>query len=127
MIVRNSTGNLDFASVTPEIIAELDEPSQKALLALMQAVDVKNSAVNRRAAANRRFNSAVDDEDRKRVLHEDASSPIPFSVAALEQSLGRALNQSEMAAAREQHAIRVRGLLERRAREAAIEAYNKSH
>lgn len=125
--LRNSTGALDFSRVTPEAIAEMDEPCQIALRDLMVAADKKEAAVARRAVATRRVNDAVVSEENARLAHEDASSPIPFSVAALEETLGRPLNASEMRQARDQHAARVRGLLEQRARQAVVEAYNKSH
>jgi hypothetical protein len=122
--LRNSLTNaLDFSGVTPEIIQALDEPRQLALLALMEASRANDAAVERKNLAVKCVFDAIADEEVKRQIHEDASSPIPFSVAKLEEALGRPLSAGELAAAREQHAIRVRGLLEQRAHAAAVAAY----
>lgn len=127
--LRSSTGALDFALVTPEIISSLDEPRQQALLVLMEANRAKDAAVARKNIAVKREYDAIADESVKRQIHEDASSPIQFApiVAKLEEQKGGPLTASEMQAARDQHALRVRALREADAREAAINAFNSSH
>lgn len=128
--LRNTTTNaLDFSRVTDVVISALDPTSQKALLDLMKSAERKDAAVVRRAVATRRVHEAIDNEERLRIIHEDASSEIPFQpiVAKLEAELNRPLTASEMQAAREQHATRVRGLREAEARKAAIAAYTASH
>ena len=125
--LRNSSGQLDFSNVSPDIVATLDEPQRLALISLMDAVAANSIARDRKNAAVKRLYDAEQDEIVKQQAHLDASSPIPFTVKAMEDQLGRPLNAGEMKAAREQHAIHVRGLLEQRARIAAVEAYNSSH
>jgi hypothetical protein len=125
--LRNSSGQLDFALVTPEIIAALDEPRAQALMALMQASDITAAAVERRNAAVGRVGNAIANEEIKMQAHADASSPIPFTTAKIEEALGRPLNASEMQEARANHTVRVRGLLEQQARQAAVAAFNNSH
>jgi hypothetical protein len=124
--LRDSTGALNFSRVTPEIIGELDEPLQHALLYLLKAHEIKTAAVERRNAATKRVYEAIADEGVKRQEYEHTSSPIPFKpiVAKLEEQLGRPLDRSEMAAAIEQHAIRVRDHRAAEARAASIAAYS---
>lgn len=126
--LRNSTGALDFSRITPQIIEALDEPQQRALLALMHATEAKEAATVRRNAATRRVNDAIADEDVKRAAHEDASSPLPFAPvsAKLEAELGRDLRPHEVLELREKHAARVRAIKEQAARQAVVAAYNKS-
>jgi hypothetical protein len=127
--LRSSTGALSFDLVTPEVVASLSEPRQKALLALLEAHKIKDAAIARKNAAQARVYHAIHDEDVKRQAHEDASSPIPFKpiVKKLEEQFGRPLNASEMVAAREQHAIRVREHREAAALADVIKAFNSSH
>jgi hypothetical protein len=127
MELRDSTGQLDFSRVTDEVISALDPTRQKALLDLMKCAEVKEAAVLRRNTATRRLHDAIADEQVKQQVHLDASSPIPFSTAEIEASLGRPLTASEMQQAREQHALRVRGHLEDAARQRARDTYNATN
>lgn len=124
---RNSSGALDFARITPEIISALDEPRQQSLLALMKAAETKDAAVARKNAATKRVYDAIADEEVKRVAHEDASSPIPFVAPKIENFGTKAQFDAAMHEARTNHALRVRALREADARKAAIDAYNSSH
>jgi hypothetical protein len=116
-------GNIDVARITPEQISELDEPRQRSLLVLIDAVDAKKTAGQRVAVARLRLHSAIADEAAKAQAHEDASMVIPFSVAKIEADLGRPLSKAEMAEARRAHGVRCRELLASRARQAATAAY----
>ena len=121
--LRSSTGALNFALVTPEIISSLGEKEQQALLNLMKANEVKEAAVARKNAAVKRAFDAIADEAVKHQAHADASSPIPFSTADAEKAIGRPLNAAETREARQKHGARVRALLEQQARRAAVAAY----
>jgi hypothetical protein len=127
--LRSSTGALDFSLVTPEVVASLGEPRQKALLALLEVHKITDVAVARKNAAQARVYHAIADEDVKRQAHEDASSPIPFApiVNKLEEQKGGPLTVGEMNEAREQHAVRVRQHREGEARAVAISSYNATH
>jgi uncharacterized membrane protein YkoI len=122
--LRDANGSLTFENITPDVIAEMDEPKQIALRDLMVAVDTKNAAITRRAAATRRLGLAITAEETTRIAHEDAESG--FSVAQLEHDLGRALYRHEMAEARQKHFDRVRAAAGRQAHQAAIDAFNAS-
>jgi len=126
--LRNSTGALDFSLVTPQIIEALDEPQQRALLALMHATEAKEAAIARKSAATRRVNDAIVNEDVKRAAHEDASNPIPFApvVAKLEADLGRKLEVHETLELRSRHNARIRAIKEQAARQAVVAAYNSN-
>jgi hypothetical protein len=116
-------GNIDVSRIDAETIEGMDETRRDALLILIQAVNVKAEAGDRVAAARRRLHTAMSDEETKKQIADDAAQPIQFSVAALEQSLGRPLNASEMQAAREQWSLRCRQILEQQARRQAAAAY----
>jgi hypothetical protein len=129
MEIRNSTGQLDFSRITPELIAELDEPRQNALLALMKANESKEAAIARRNAATKRLADAITDEAIKREIAEDASSPVPLApmIREFENKQGRPATPSELLALKERQQITVRGLREAEARRAVVAAYNASH
>jgi hypothetical protein len=122
--LRDANGSLTFENITPDVISTMDEPIKEALLALMKAVEVKDAAIARRAAATRRLGLAITDEETTRLVHEDAESG--FSVAQLEHDLGRPLYRYEMAEARQKHFDRVRAAKAREAHQLAINAFTAS-
>lgn len=124
--LHDSTGALNFESVTDEVIGALDPTSQRALLGLMDAAERKEVAVVRRNAATKRLLDAIASELVTQQVHLDASSPIPFSISKIEADLGRTLTASELQQARADHALRVRGHLEDEARARARAAYTAS-
>jgi hypothetical protein len=122
--LRNPVGQLSFDHITPEIIGTLTDDQAKSLSALIEAHKAHEAAIARRNAAVKRVADATANEQKTLAAHEDASSPIPFSVTAIEQQLGRPLDAAEMAAARSAHSQRVLELKSLQARQASIDSYN---
>jgi hypothetical protein len=121
--LHNSSGQLDFTRVSPEAISEMPEANQAALLALITAHEAHEAAIVRRNAAVKRLGLAIENEKLALAANEEAQSPIPSPVTAMEAQLQRPLTASELQHVNSQHKIRVAALKDLEARRISAAAY----